>query len=162
MPTANSRSCRPDGPAARRGIWRTGSRVEPGLTLALIVAGGVAGALARQGLWIVFPRLPDVFDWTTLGINVGGSFLLGALMTVAGEARGVHRLTAPLLGTGVLGGFTTFSTCIVEAQGLASSGAPLTALTYLALTLTAAMLAVLGGIALARLVLRRSPEREES
>jgi CrcB protein len=161
MPTANSR---PDAPAAHRGGWRAGSRLEPVLTLALIVAGGVAGALARQGLWVVFPRHPDVFDWTTLGINVGGSFLLGALMTVAKEARGVHRRTAPLLGTGVIGGFTTFSTCIVEAQELAASGAPLTALTYLALTLAAALLAVFGGIALARLILRRlgSVQGEES
>lgn len=141
--------------------WRARLRAIPWLTLAVIAVGGVAGALARQGLWAVFPRHAGVFDWTTLGINAGGCLLIGTLMTALGEVRGAHRLTAPFLGVGVLGGFSTFSTYILDAQQLISSGAPQKGLAYLAVTLAAAMIAVYAGVTLTRL-LRRAHRRERS
>lgn len=131
----------------------------PWLTLAVIAAGGVIGALARQGLWAAFPHRPGAFDWTTLGINAGGSALIGALMVAVAEVRHAHRLTAPFLGAGVLGGFTTFSTYIVEVQKSISAGAPQTALAYLAATLVIALLAVYAGATLTRMLSR--PRRRE-
>lgn len=131
----------------------------PWLTLAVIAAGGVIGALARQGLWAAFPHRPGTFDWTTLGINAGGSALIGALMVAVAEVRHAHRLTAPFLGAGVLGGFTTFSTYIVEVQKSISAGAPQTALAYLAATLVIALLAVYAGATLTRMLSR--PRRRE-
>jgi CrcB protein len=131
----------------------------PWLALAVIAAGGVIGALARQGLWAAFPHRPGTFDWTTLGINAGGSALIGALMVAVAEVRHAHRLTAPFLGAGVLGGFTTFSTYIVEVQKSISAGAPQTALAYLAATLVIALLAVYAGATLTRMLSR--PRRRE-
>jgi CrcB protein len=125
----------------------------------VIAAGGVIGALARQGLWAAFPRGAG-FDWTTLGINVGGCFLIGVLMTAITEAWRPHRLAAPFLGVGVLGGFTTFSTYIVDIQKSITSGSPGTGLAYLAATLAPALLAVYGGVTLARLITHpRSKDR---
>lgn len=133
------------GPA-RGGNWLAGLRRIPWLTLAVIAAGGVAGALARQGLWAVFPRPADGFDWTTLGINAGGCALIGTLMTAITEAGHAHRLAGPFLGIGVLGGFTTFSTYIIGAQKLINSGRPQMGLAYLAITLAAALAAVYAGV----------------
>lgn len=133
--------------------WPSGIRGIPWRVLSAIAAGGVVGALARQGIWALFPRHAGVFDWATLAINVAGSALIGALMTVA-EARRLHRLIPPFLGPGVLGGFTTFSTYIVAIQQSIDVGAPGVAAAYLAGTLVAALAAVYVGRSLARLVLR--------
>lgn len=149
---ARSVNMRPEGRQRRRVPW---------LTLAVIAAGGVIGVLARQGLWAAFPHRAGAFDWTTLGINVSGCALIGALMAAITEVRHAHRLTGPFLGVGVLGGFTTFSTYIVGIQRSIASGAPETALGYLALTLAGALLAVYAGVTVTR-VLTRLHRRERS
>jgi CrcB protein len=133
----------------------------PWLTVAVIAAGGVLGALARQGLWAAFPHRAGAFDWTTLGINTGGCFLIGTLMTAITEIRHAHRLAGPFLGVGVLGGFTTFSAYIVDIQKSITTGAPRTGLAYLAITPAAAMLAVYAGVTVTRLV-SRAHRRERS
>jgi CrcB protein len=138
----------------RRDRWRRKARRIPWEALAVIAVGGIVGALARQGLWAVFPRHPGVFDWPTLGINVAGCALIGALMTAVTEIRHAHRLTGPFLGVGVLGGFTTFSTYIVDAQKDFTAGAAPTGLAYLGVTLATAMLAVYGGASVTRLLSR--------
>lgn len=136
--------------AARRPRWLPEPRRVPWLTLGVIAGGGVAGALARQALWAAFPhRAP--FDWTTLFINVTGCGLIGMLMATLARFRHAPRLTRSFLGTGVLGGFTTFSTYIVEIQRSIASGHPATGLAYLVVTLIGALLAVRGGMAVARL-----------
>jgi CrcB protein len=130
----------------------------PWLTLGVISAGGVLGALARQGLWALL-RHGGGLDWTTLCINIAGCGLIGVLMTLLTEIRHAHRLTGPFLGVGVLGGFTTFSTYIVGTQKLISSGVPEIGLAYLAATLAGALLATYAGVRLARLVGR--PHRRQ-
>ncbi|MEU7893247.1 fluoride efflux transporter CrcB [Nonomuraea sp. NPDC049152] len=121
---------------------------------AAIAVGGMAGALARYGLGVAFPSAAGGFPWTTFAINVLGCLLIGALMVVVTERPGVHPLTRPLLGVGVLGGFTTFSTYVVEAHRLIASGAVVVALVYLVATVLTAVTAVLVGIRLAQAVLR--------
>ena len=137
-----------------RASWRAQLRHVPWRTLAVIAAGGVLGALARQGLWALFPHRAGVFDWATLGINAAGCALIGALMTLIAEVRHAHRLTGPFLGVGVLGGFTTFSTYIIEVQQSIDTGAAATGLAYLALTLVGALLAVYAGVSATRLLAR--------
>ena len=70
------------------------------------------------------------------------------------SVRHTHRLTGPFLGTGVLGGFTTFSTYIIDIQKSITSGAPQTGLAYLAATLLITLLAGYAGITLTRLLSR--------
>src|ERR687886_614869 len=70
--------------------------------------------------------------WAILSTNVSGCLLIGVLMVLVTEVWTTHRLLRPFLGTGVLGGYTTFSTYAVDAQHLIAAGAPRTALLYLA------------------------------
>ncbi|MGC5014469.1 fluoride efflux transporter FluC [Streptosporangium sp. DT93] len=123
-------------------------------TLGAISAGGTAGALARHGLTVAFPYPPDGLPWVTFAINVSGCLLIGLLMVFVTEIPGVHPLVRPFLGVGVLGGFTTFSTYVVDIERLAAAGAPRVALGYLFGTVAAAVAATWTGIALARLAVR--------
>lgn len=105
--------------------------------LAAVTAGGALGALTRYGIASAWPYTPGGFPWSTWLINVTGCFLIGVLHT-----RVRRRLPRLLLGTGFLGGYTTFSTAIVEVS---QAG-----LIYLAATLIGAVLAVLAGSLVAR------------
>ncbi|MBP2475958.1 CrcB protein [Crossiella equi] len=104
--------------------------------LLLVSAGGVLGALARHGIGVLVPG-----PWPTVGINVLGCLLIG-LLTARTAADSVLR---PFLGTGVLGGFTTFSAYAVDAVRLVHDGRALEAALYLVGTLAAALLAVTAG-----------------
>ena len=110
------------------------------LTILLLVAlGGALGASARYGLDVAVPDTSG-FLWTTFAINVTGSFLL-ALLPAFAVVRGNPYLP-PLLGTGVLGGFTTLSTYSEQTRALLDAGAVATAMLYAAGTLAACLCAV--------------------
>jgi fluoride exporter len=124
--------------------------------LAAIAVGGVIGALCRYALDLALPAAPDHFPWATFVINVTGCALIGILVVLVTEGwPGAHPLLRPFLATGVLGGYTTFSTYAVDATLLARAGEYGTALAYLLGTLVAALTATYLGVVGARLVLRR-------
>ena len=81
----------------------------------LVGLAGAAGAVARYGIGVAVGTRS--FPWTTLGINLVGSFLLGLLLTV-GMARDWPDTTTAPLAIGLLGGFTTFSTFSYEAHSM--------------------------------------------
>ncbi len=124
-------------------------RPHPWPVLAAISAGGVVGALARYGLSVAFPHEPRGFPWATFATNVSGCLLIGVLMVLISEVWAGRRLLRPFLGVGVLGGYTTFSTYVVEIQRGVAAGAAATGLLYLAATMLAALLAVWAGTAVA-------------
>jgi CrcB protein len=138
-------------PAQRRELRRA-----PSAVLGVIAAGGVAGALARYGLQAALPHPRTGFPLATFGTNVAGCFLIGVLMVLITEVWTAHRLLRPFLGTGVLGGFTTFSTAALDTQQLILAGAARTALAYLLGTLAAALVAVYLGAVATRAATRRS------
>lgn len=113
--------------------------------LGAVACGGALGALARYGLGVVLPHGP----WTILAVNVTGCFLIGVLAALTASA-----MPRAFLGTGVLGGYTTFSTYVVDIQRFLAEGRPAVALAYLAGTLVPALLAVHAGAVLARRVRR--------
>ncbi|WP_436524421.1 fluoride efflux transporter FluC [Actinoplanes sp. HUAS TT8] len=113
--------------------------------LAVVAAGGVLGALTRYAIGVTWPHTPAEFPWATWSINVSGCFLIGVLYTLLARFRPGHRLTRLFLGTGVLGGYTTFSTAEVDVQ----RAVPTIAIVYLAATIVGALLAVWAGSALA-------------
>ncbi|MFF3447911.1 fluoride efflux transporter CrcB [Streptomyces sp. NPDC002667] len=121
-----------------------------GPVVAAVSIGGVIGATARYGAGLLWPTPDGAFPWTTFTINVVGCATIGVLMAVITELPAVHRLVRPFLGTGVLGGFTTFSTYAVDIRNLIGGGHPGTALVYLVATLSAALTAVWLGTAAAR------------
>jgi len=103
--------------------------------------GGAGGAVARWSLTSAFPVEADRFPWTTFLINVAGSALLAALPLLA--AVRARPWLAVLLGTGVLGGFTTMSAASVETFELLDHGHVVLGLAYCLGTLAAALLAVM-------------------
>lgn len=110
--------------------------------VAAVAAGGVVGALARYGAQRAWPVHGHDFPWTILAVNVLGCALIGVLMVLVTERGPVSRLWRPLFGTGVLGGFTTFSTYSVDLQSRLADGRAGQALAYGAATLVGAVLAV--------------------
>lgn len=123
--------------------------------LAAIACGGVIGALGRYGLQTAYPHAAGGFNWAIFAVNVSGCLLIGLLATAIAARPGTHRLVRPFLVTGVLGGYTTFSTYVVDIQRALVAGAPRTALLYAAATLVAALLAAWAGIHLGQLAAPR-------
>jgi len=134
-------------------------RRAPWAILGAISAGGVLGAWARYGIAVAMPHQAGQFPLATFLTNVAGCFAIGVLMVVITEVWTAHRLLRPFLGTGVLGGFTTFSTYTVDIQRLVAAGEPRTGLIYLVATLSAALTAVYLGITLTRLATGTHPRR---
>ena len=98
-------------------------------TILLAVAlGGAVGACARVVLGELAPSPASGIPWTTLGINVLGCGLLALLPALDAVRR--HPVLPPMLGTGVLGGFTTLSAWSGEANTLLDGGEPWLAAGY--------------------------------
>ena len=115
------------------------------MTTALVAAGGVAGVLARYGIGRVASG-GDALLWSTVGINVAGSFLLGLLVAGSWFSRDVREG----LGVGFLGGFTTFSTFSVQIVMEADGGRTATAVLYLVASVVGGIAAAAAGYALGR------------
>ncbi|MFJ8632007.1 fluoride efflux transporter CrcB [Streptomyces sp. NPDC093568] len=130
--------------------WRTQAPV-----VAVVAAGGAVGAVARYALTLWWPLQPGGFPWATFWTNVVGCAVIGVFMVVITDVWAAHRLVRPFFGTGVLGGFTTFSTYAVDIQRLVDHGHPRIALAYLACTLITALTAVWLAAAATRRVLKR-------
>lgn len=112
--------------------------------LAAVALGGAAGSAARYGVALLLPHDAGTgVPWATLAVNGAGCLLIGVLVVLA---EGRHPLLRPLLGAGVLGGFTTFSTFAVDAVVLAERGAVWVAAAYVAGTLVTALAAVSLGV----------------
>lgn len=120
--------------------------------LAAVALGGVAGAEARYGLGVAFPHDPGRWPWATLLVNASGCLLLGVLMVVLLELTRPHPLLRPLLGVGLLGGYTTFSTYAVDFLELARADRPALAIGYVLLTPVLALAAVAAGASATRAV----------
>jgi CrcB protein len=110
--------------------------------LGVVALGGIIGSLARYGLAEAFPRGHSEFPWATFTINVLGCFAIGVLL--ARLTPRSHLLLRPFLGTGILGGFTTFSTFAVDTEKLLHEHV-VVALVYFFGTVTAALLAAFIG-----------------
>lgn len=106
--------------------------------LAVVAAGGAVGAVARWAITATWPTAVGGAGWGTLTVNLTGCFLLGVL-AARSEPDTLLRLG---LGTGVLGGFTTFSTLVVETDRGLAEGRTGVAVALLAISL-------LGGVGLA-------------
>ena len=110
------------GPAATAaaGTGRTGIRARRRLLnvdrqeIAAIFAGGALGTLARAALAESFPQPATAWPWPTFAVNIVAAFLLGYFVTRLAERLPLSSYRRPLLGTGLCGGLSTFSTMQVE------------------------------------------------
>ena len=127
--------------------------------LGLIFLGGAVGTALRSLLEGAYGAAPGQWPWATFWINVGGSLLLGALLegiAASGRDTGWRRGLRLGVGTGVMGGFTTYSTFSVETVALLRSGQGLLAAGYAQASVIAGVLAALLGVRLVRWVARGS------
>lgn len=111
-------------------------------TLVQVALGGALGASARYLVNVATMRLAGPgFPWATVIVNVAGSFLMGMLVVVLAEKGGTRF--APLLMTGLLGGFTTLSAFSLDTVTLWERGQAGLAAGYVALTLALSLGAIL-------------------
>ena len=127
----------------------------PMLPTALQVAlGGAIGATLRWSLGLAFLRAlgPTALPLPILFANILGSTVMGAVAATvsATVARGGLAPYGPFVMTGLLGGFTTFSTFSLETVTLIERGQPALALLYVALSVGGALLGLWLGLALTR------------
>ncbi|TFD94631.1 CrcB family protein [Cryobacterium lactosi] len=116
--------------------------------LALVFAGGTMGTALRELLAISVPPVAGVAV-VIVGINIVGAFLLGLLLetlTRRGPDEGRRRQLRLLLGTGVLGGFTTYSALATDTSLLLADNRIGTALLYALGTVLVGALASWAGI----------------
>ena len=139
----------------------TGVAPRPGVELLLVAAGGAVGTALRVLLGAAVPEV-DAVPVGILLINLVGAFALGLLVEVlarrgpdAGRRRGVRLL----LGTGVLGGFTTYSALAVGTTLLVEGGRPLAGIAYGLGTVLLGALCTMLGILAGRLVPVRTAGR---
>jgi len=117
----------------------------------LLFAGGGAGATLRYALALwVDGRAGPGFPWGTFAVNVSGCFAIGVFATLADEHALISPTTRLLLVTGLLGGFTTFSTFSMETWQLIEDGAGWLALANAGGSLAAGLAAVVLGAVLTR------------
>lgn len=122
----------------------------------IVVAGGAAGTLARHGVseWLDPGRL---FPLGTFTVNLTGSFVLGALLTalvLRGDDSGRRHEARLLLGTGFLGGYTTYSALAVETDTLLRHDHVALGLAYAVGSVALGLVAALAGVAVGRAVSR--------
>ncbi|MEV0000121.1 CrcB family protein [Streptomyces sp. NPDC050848] len=122
-----------------------------------VAAGGALGATARYGASLAWPTPAGAFPWTTLTVNATGCAAIGVLMVLVAEvATAPPPLLRPFLGTGILGGFTTFSTYALDTQRLLSTGEAARGVAYLGATVVAALASVVVATGVTRRVVRRA------
>src|ERR1700737_2953913 len=85
-----------------------------GRVLAAVFVGGALGTVARAALESLAEPDPARWPWPTFVVNVVGAFLLGYFTTRLLERLPLSSYRRPMLGTGLCGGLTTFSTMQVE------------------------------------------------
>ncbi len=116
--------------------------------LVQVAIGGALGASARYLTGLATLRLIGPgFPWATLTVNVAGSFLMGVVVVVMAHTG--NRF-APLIMTGMLGGFTTFSAFSLDALTLYERGATGVAAGYVVASVVLSLLAIGAGVLVAR------------
>lgn len=127
-------------------------------SLALVFAGGTVGVAAREALVLAFPAVEGEVPWAIFGINLSGAFLLGILLDAlvrSGPDHGGRRVLRLLLGTGLVGGYTTYSALATDAANLVGHGSAGIGIRYALGTVLIGGLTTLAGIVVAGIVHRK-------
>jgi CrcB protein len=126
-----------------------------GREMAAIFVGGAVGTLARAALGTAWTTDATQWPWTTYWVNIVGTILLGYFATRLQERLPLSSYRRPLLGTGLCGGLTTFSTMQVEIIRMLDDGAYELATAYT----VASVIGGLFAVHLASAMVRRVPVR---
>ena len=120
--------------------------------LAAVFAGGAIGTAARAGLATVLVSDPARWPWATFIVNIVGAFLLGYFTTRLLERLPLSSYRRPMLGTGLCGGLTTFSTMQVETVRMIEHQYYGLAVGYTVASIVAGLLAVYAATVVVRRV----------
>lgn len=120
--------------------------------VAAIFAGGALGTLLRAWLAEEFPHSVTAWPWPTFAVNIAAAFLLGYFVTRLQERLPLSSYRRPLLGTGLCGGLSTFSTMQVEILKMLSADAWALAAEYTAASVAAGYAAIYLATAVVRRV----------
>ncbi|MCX2844174.1 fluoride efflux transporter FluC [Curtobacterium flaccumfaciens] len=127
--------------------------------IALVAAGGVIGTFLRAALSEAIPEVHGV-PWTVFGINVVGALVLGFLLDALahrGPDAGRRRAARLFIGTGICGGFTTYSALATDSAQLLAAGRVGTGTLYALLTVASGLVTAGLGIGIAAARRRRAP-----
>lgn len=136
--------------SAERGTLRAPRRQVDTRELAAIFVGGALGGALRTGLVELAPTRAGQWPWVTFAVNLAGCLLLGYLVTRLQERLPVTAYRRPLLGTGLCGALTTFSTFQLDLLRLLDDDRLLLAAVYAAGSVGAGFAGVSLGIAIVR------------
>jgi CrcB protein len=120
--------------------------------MAAVFAGGALGTLARAALAEAFPHSATAWPWPTFAVNIVAAFLLGYFVTRLQERLPLSSYRRPLLGTGLCGGLSTFSTMQLEIVKMLDAHAWGLAAGYAAASIAAGYAAIQLSTALVRRV----------
>ena len=120
--------------------------------LAAVFVGGAVGTILRAALGTLGVADPGRWPWPTFTVNIVGTFLLGYVVTRLVERLPLSRYRRPILGTGLCGGLTTFSTMQVETITMIRHHHYGLAAGYTAASIVAGLLAVYTATVLVRRV----------
>ncbi|WP_203310231.1 MULTISPECIES: fluoride efflux transporter CrcB [Sphingomonas] len=121
------------------------------MPLVLVMLGGALGSGARHLVGrATLHLLGPAFPYGTLAVNLIGGLLMGLLVGSLARFGSGGETWRLFLGVGVLGGFTTFSSFSLDAVTMMERGAAPLALAYVLVSVTGSILALAGGLALAR------------
>lgn len=118
----------------------------------LVAVGGAIGAMGRYWVSGVLNNAEHKLPLGTLTANVVGSFLMGVCFVLILEKAKLSPEMRPLLMTGFMGAFTTFSTFSLEAVALIQEGHIMSALIYISLSLLLCLVALYAGLTVTRLI----------
>lgn len=117
--------------------------------LVLVAVGGALGAISRYAVGTAVPHSAGGWPWATFSVNVIASLAIGVLAGWAYWRHTAHWVR-PLLMSGFLGGFSTYSAFAVDTITLAEAGSGGLAAAYVIVTLVACVVAVAAGTLVAQ------------
>jgi CrcB protein len=127
--------------------------MNPFLAVGAVAVGGALGSVMRYVVSNWFShRFGAGFPWGTFTINVSGAFVIGVVLELATTRAGFNPYVRLFMATGILGGYTTFSTFAFETYLLGADGFPLQSLAYAGGSVIVGLASTLLGVVLVRFV----------
>ena len=125
--------------------------MQQSMAIAAVAIGGALGSVLRYlvSSWFV-QRLGTGFPWGTFTINVTGSFAIGIVLQLALSRMGLNPYVRLFFATGILGGYTTFSTYAYEIYTLGNAAPPTQSVLYALGSVIAGVAAAYAGTLVAR------------
>lgn len=119
--------------------------------LILVMLGGALGSGARFGIGrLTLAQFGPSYPWGTLAVNLIGGLAMGLLVGLLARIAQPEQNYFLFIGTGILGGFTTFSAFSLDAVSMIQRGAIGSAAIYALISVIGSMVALLAGLATAR------------